>query len=217
MSFIVPFPGDSRVTCSFASAAIINTGIVSSHTFTGLSLGGESADRRTAVCVTLSANGQAVTTGCNVNGVATTQLFTGNLGQSNLFIIDSPVGGTGNIQVVTTGGNGFVVVAVSVFALYGSGSQTPFDIKSNSVNTSPQTVALNIPANGAAIAYASFRGTASWTNLTERADMTVVLGSISASHTSASDEFPAAQTGLSVQCAYTIVSGPFLVAASWGR
>jgi len=191
-------PGGSsppEVTLTFTDSAV-TSGLSSTHTFTGKAIGTAASDRRVVVVVSLE--GAASLTSVTIGGNTATAdyVFAGAASLVGFYSYNLTTGITADI-VVTVGA--LTYVGIGVYALYGANA-TPSDTAGSNTNPNPSNT-INVVAGGCAISAVEIRSntnrTVTWTGLTEEYD--AVVGNNDDSHSGAADQFPTAQTGLTVQ------------------
>lgn len=212
MSFIVPFPGASRVTIDFLSAGGAFDS-ATSHTF-NTTFGGISADRVIVVFCCVQQTAGTIT--CTIGGVSATQVLNADSStrRYRTFTAAVPTGESGDIVIATAGSPSNY--AYAAYSVYGTPSATPHD---SGVDVAlALAVSIDIPANGAAMAFATTAAssTASWTNLNEDFDDVVSDAGGHVNVTCASDSFETVQTGLSAEVIFTSNLAPGLMAVSFG-
>ena len=178
------------VTVTYADSATSE----GATTLSSMGLGTAAANRHIVVGIGNGGGAPATLSAVTVAGESCTKLIeiTGDPHTAGLWIVALPAGTSGD--VVLTMSDADPRIGVDTFAVYGASAiafDTASDIKSN-----PLDLTISCPAGGCIIGK-SFSGSASatWSNLTERNDETVILDY---KHTCASDAFAAAQTDLAV-------------------
>ncbi|CAA2139597.1 hypothetical protein [Hyphomicrobium sp. ghe19] len=173
-----------------------DAGAVTTHTFTGKSIGAASPTRTVLVLARYSST--STTFSCTIGGNAATLVASFSLGTAThlrLFALNVPTGTTATI-VTTSNASGDVFIAVA--AAYDLLSTTPTATNGVYSGASSPTadLSLNVAANGVAFGYATFNtsGTFVWTGMTEQLDTTIS----SISHTVATYTATGAQSPLSV-------------------
>lgn len=219
---LVRFPFSNSVTTPVDITFTANaedTGGGTSYTFSSQSIGTADATR----IVVVQANSVAIAGNINsitVGGISATQAVNIN-GEDNqrlgIWYASVPTGTTAD--VVVTWSTSMARCGIGVWAMYNADA-TPHDTDTdfhNFSSSSPTTLSLNVPANGAVISAA--QGSAStlytytWSGLTEDFDTSVET---STSHTGAHDEFTTEQVGLSVTCTPSGGNRQVHVGVSWG-
>lgn len=196
-----------------------NASDTNSPSFTGFSLGTARVDRYIAVCSVGRKSGTAVapTTSVTVGGAGLTEIrqasnIATNLNNASIWggIIAS--GTSADIVVNYTSTGTMLRTGIAVFAFYGLESVTPFDHDASTAND--PSVALDIPNRGVCIGISCSSGavTASWTGITEQVD--VAIEGTALQMTSAFALLNA-ETGRTIQSAWTGNTNPVLAAASW--
>lgn len=147
---------------------------------------------------TLTVDGNAATLIIAEDGTATDEY------PAELWYYDGNTAATGDIVVTFTGGQagcGIGVYLVENAALgAGSDSQSTAD---NTGDATPQTVTLNVPANGGVIAAYTHNGNAvrsTWSGVTERYDEVVDASGSDIGHTGGSLIYAAASPTQAVTC-----------------
>jgi hypothetical protein len=183
----------------------------SAYTFSSLSFGAAATDRYIVVAVTyLGTSGGSQTT-ATIGGVSATTLIDrtvlsgGVTSGAAIITAPLPTGTTGDV-VVNFSAN-MLDCAVSVYSVtgwLGSSSVTDGD------DTGTISMSLTLPTNSTVIGVVGAiddlstdpTASATWTGLTERNDLSYDTGD-AVYHTSASANFTAAQSPLSISCAHT--------------
>jgi hypothetical protein len=159
------------------TASSVNTGGLSTYTFSGLSLGQEASNRR--IIVALAGQNQTRTvTSLTVAGVAATRIIGDNpiasgRATAQLWIADVPSGTTGNV-VVTLSGGSWSGCAVGLYAAYDLTTNTPHDSKQATSSTTQASLNLAYKS-GFIIAVAAQAANAAtsftWSGLNEDFDL----------------------------------------------
>lgn len=199
---IAPLIGGSAAIATLADHFGTTGTATATWTFNTRSIGAAAAGRRIVVCVCSQQASMPNILSVTMNGNAMTQVVVlggGTNIRAGMYILQLDTGTTANF--VVTFGTAVGRCSIMVYALYGLQSSTPVDTKSDATNAAP-TVNLNISNGGIAIAAAGVTAasnqTCGWIGLTEDTD--VVYDSTNHStYTSASDSFPAGQTGRTIQ------------------
>lgn len=201
----------------FAFIPSSNLGIatdLTTYTFASAPLGDPHPTREIVVCITSRAAGNRSISSVSVGGISASEIIqvrnsgSGNSTLCAIYRAAVPSGTAGD--VVVTHSAGIVRCGIALYRMINAApGQT--DTISNETGT---TGTINIPARGAAVAvaYSNLNATATWTGLAEDHE-SIVEG---CGYSSASDTFPAAQTGRTVTCSWSSTSVPAMVAASFG-
>lgn len=197
-------PGGHTVAIS-STANAADESDLTTYTFTDQAIGAAASERIVvcAICAEGLAAGSRVLSSATIGGVSATILkqqtnTTGSVDAVTAIIAAAVPSGT-TATVVLTFSAGMVRAACSTFRMVG-GSITPYATYSDtSVSHSPQSVSMNIPALGGAVAACDFfatSGTTTWAGLTEAYDETAGYGTATASM--AYGNFSTAQSSLTV-------------------
>jgi hypothetical protein len=191
--------GVAAVVTYAYTANTSNAGSATSYTFSSVALGTAAANRKIIVGTGSQENvdGTHINT-LTVGGVSATELVAinddaGIDSQSEIWIATVPTGTTGDIVIVTNGGQDNM--GIGVWAVYGA-SSTAHDTVTSTAD--PQTGTINVPAGGVLIAIAYDRGGGSdyvWTGPTK--DFFTVIES-NVQYSGASKAYASAQTNLTV-------------------
>ena len=201
--------------------ATSSTADTNSYTFAGQNLGTASADRCIVVEVASRRAAATVTTVSTLTVAGSSasilkQLSVEEAGAASVFAIAAvPLAAGTSVDVVVTFSASMTRARIAVSTLTGAADCTTVSDSDESEATDP-SVALDIPANGSAVAICGLSdatATSTWTGLTERHDAVVEsLFSVSG----ASDDFVSQQTGLTITCNPNVTtSGEGGVFVSW--
>lgn len=188
------------------TASAVDATDQTTYTFANQAIGVATTDRDVVVAAMWSAAGDVTLGSATIadNG-ATIDIQTNVAGDSRpgLALIRARVpSGTLATIVLNLSGAGANRASIDVYRMTGARVLTA-DTDSASGTSSPQSISLDIPAEGGAIATAgavgSTTGTFSWTGLTEDSDDAVE--NANNQHSSASGEFATVQAALAVQAA----------------
>tara|TARA_R110000764_G_scaffold1253_2_gene4852 strand:+ start:7048 stop:7797 length:750 start_codon:yes stop_codon:yes gene_type:complete len=213
------FAGAVPVEVSLTANAI-NAATSTAYTFSSQALGAAVSDR-IIVVGGFSTNAVRTVSSVTIGGVSAAQIVAAtNSGgeQCALWQASVPSGTTGD--VVWTWSGAEVGMGIGVWRIVNAAASA--HASSGVTGASALSSTLDIPANGAAIAYsgaASVNRTATWTGLTERFDENGIEdGSTSGNHTGASLAFETVQSGLTIQMTLSggSIRNPVLTMASWG-
>jgi len=214
VSFIVPFPGGGAVRRVFKYAAISNPAAVSVD-FASVPLDEFAGNAQICVGVTARHSSEsAQISGVSVAGSPASEIvgaIAADFYKVKLFSVAHPAVSSGTVTV--TGSGPLLLVGISVYTLYGGAVH---DTASSGVQTNPQSVSIDVPALGAAIAVGVNSSTSnSWSGLSEDTDSNLSGSGTSINHTSASAEFTTQQSNLSVSRTMGVTSFPAMVAVSF--
>lgn len=164
------------------------------YTFT-VSFGSVAPGRLIVVGVGTRFNGQSVSA-LTIGGISATRVKSqeSTFNSAELWAAYVPTGTSGN--VVVTWSAATTKCAISVYRLLNLQSSTPTDTAGST--TDPLSVIIGVKDGGVVVAFSfgGVNGTNTWTGLTEDADATAD----SQCYSSASKEFIAAQSSLSITC-----------------
>lgn len=159
-----------RVATFTHNASIPN--VNTTFSYAGVALGSASPNRRIVTAFSVRNNNALVPTSIVIAGIAATIITTIQNGNSNCIIAIAavPTGTTGQIDIIFPGN--CQACAISVFALTGALSDTPFDTKTSIV--AAPTASVNSGLGGCIIAglFNGAGGTTSWVGVTEDVDTT---------------------------------------------
>lgn len=189
-------------------------------TFSNKSLGVAATDRKIIVGIYgFDSNAGGTIDSVTVAGNTATEIVSVSDTPSDhslaaIYIADVPTGSTGD--VVVTFSENFFDCGITVYRMTGATSSTAHDTATDSGATASLSATIDIPANGAAVAFTGFSlliGSAMWSGLTEDTDVQI---SVSRSFSSAHDNFATQQDNLSVQATYSATpTSSSLAVASW--
>lgn len=171
--FAPPLPSKSFQATTFDGTAL------TTYTFASQAIGSASSTRRVIVAVALIADAIRTISSVTIGGVSasaivtddTTNFFSYRL---SLYIADVPTGSTASVVVTASGG--CQAATISVWAAYDLNSSTPVDSDASPDASPPYDIpSLTTQADGFLVAATTFLGdsaaSASWTNATERSDL----------------------------------------------
>lgn len=207
--------GPSPVVCTLTDHAV-DSANASSYTFSAKSLGAASADRKIVVAALRNSGGStAGVSSMTIGGISATLIVAKNHVNecnSELWQANVPTGTTGDI--VVNWGSSANRMGIGVWAVTGAAAAA-YATSSSGSSVDNLTTTINCPASGCVIAGAAGNSsTFVWSGVTERfedaPEGTNQKGS------GASDNFAAAQTGLTVACATTGGGDSSMVVCSFG-
>lgn len=191
---------------------------LTTYTFSSLSLGTAASNRYILVAVGRQRFGTPSTvSSLTVAGVSASQVVDQGSSNANqqavsIWIAAVPTGTTGDVVVTLSAGH--LRCGVSIFRMVNA-SGTAHATGGDAVGTTVGSIAINVPANGAALAAFINNGntTLTWTGVTERTELDVDGSDFGA----ASNNFTSASTPLTIECTQASDNSPFgMVAASFG-
>lgn len=200
------------------------TNDASAYTFSGTSIGTASADRVVVVVIGSRANAARSLSSVTVGGNAATAIATANATGGGaeiaaIYAIAVAAGTTADIGV--TFSSTMLRCGIGVYTLTGTGSVTTAygtaTVTSNGTNPTDSTI--DCPAGGSILAVnfsnSGATSTTTWTGLTERFD--IQPETVSNGVSSASDDFAAAQTNLTITATVAnVLAFQAMAIASWG-
>lgn len=195
------------------------TGVATSHTFSGQSIGTAVSGRRVVVAVSCYSGASGTLSSATISGVSATIAVqgTGTTTISAIIIAQVDSGTTGNIVLNWSSSN--QNVGIAVYSITDLISSTPHATGSDtSLSSGAYSFNMNIPANGVAVvATVSIDGTA-WgsysTGFTENSDQFIASSNATAA---ASGTFVSAETPHSASGTCGTGSRGVAVGASWGN
>ena len=166
-----------RIPKSFSYNSYQATGTgTSTRTFAGMSFGAAATTRRIIAVFGASDNTNLVASSVTIGGISAPIAIQDNEGgnSTNPFVCIAyatvPTGTSGSVVIALNGSPSTIYCAT--YSLYNTVTQTP-QATAFDVNGSTQTVSLNIPANGFAVAVSTqiSKTSSTWVGVTERADL----------------------------------------------
>lgn len=214
MTFVVPFPGGGVVRRLFKYSITANPAAASVD-FTSVPFDAPADNRSLGICVAARPDNASISiSGVTVDGNAATERAAAQASdfyKVKIFQIAYPGGSSGTVTV--NGSGTLLLVGVSVYALYGA---TFSHSATSGSATNPQSVSLNVPANGCGIAVgANSSITNTWSGLSEDIDTNIIGSLTTLNLTSASADFTTQQTGLTVSRSMSVTSFPCMAAVSF--
>lgn len=191
-----------------ASVTKTDSGTTNGGTY---AFGAASATRIIAAAISVIAAGGNGIGSLTIGGIAATLVARETFTAGDTAEIWAAVVPTGTSGVISGTGT-ITAFGVTVYAITGASSATPFDTQT----TATTSVNLGIPVNGGAISVSTNVQAAgssfTWTGLTEDTDFAIAT---SAQSSAASGNFAAAQT-LAVTATPSATTAHGIAAASWG-
>jgi hypothetical protein len=211
--------GGGPLVATFQSSATASV-VSPVATYTNAPIGTASIDRCVIAGFTCDNNGSTgLTFTCDIGGVTATQLVifetATKQNYSGLWIARVPTGTTATINV-TGSGSVSTATRIHVWTMTGLDSLSPTSTGSTEAkSTAPGVINVNLTTlNNATFAVAGniAAATFTWTNITERSDVTVSLSG----HSAASGSAQPVQT-LAVTCTPSATTTGAMVAASFSQ
>lgn len=207
---------------AFQATTFNGTGLTT-YTFAGQAIGSASSTRHVVVAVSLICSATRTISSVTVGGIAATAVVTDDVTnfyfyRLSLYIVAVPTGATADVVVTASGA--CEAAAISVWAAYDLDSATAVDSDVSPDFVSPFDIpSINTSADGLLFAATTFVGdsaaSASWTNATERSDLSSSFLGVFAGNSAADADTSGAGVAVTVATTAGALDAGLAVAASF--